>query len=211
MTTEPRTHRTIGRRTLLGGAVAAALAGSLLSERPAFADSRASRLDQRRIDAVADSFDASLIGLRRDIHQHPELAGQEIRTSGLVAERFRAAGLDVITYTGYTIEEILEHSGRPTVACRESEIPESSASADPDMNYRDSELHAGYNSSVSDAFGATDTAADYNDDGFYSLLSQTDILIDGPYIKELRTLDAPHRGSSNQRVINVAATLANYN
>jgi anaerobic ribonucleoside-triphosphate reductase activating protein len=78
-----------------------------------------------------------------------------------LARLAKGAGLDVITYTGYTLEEILEHS--------------------PD-----------------------------SDDGFRSLLSQTDILVDGPYIEEKRTLDAPHRGSSNQRVIDVAATIANY-
>lgn len=33
------------------------------------------------------------------------------------------------------------------------------------------------------------------------LLAQTDILIDGPYIEELRTLELPFRGSSNQRIL----------
>ena len=69
------------------------------------------------------------------------------------------AGLDVMAYTGYTIEEILEH-----------------------------EPGSG--------------------DGFRDLLSQADILVDGPFIMERRTLNAPYRGSDNQRVINVAETLA---
>ena len=71
----------------------------------------------------------------------------------------RAAGLDVVTYTGYTVEEIL--------ARRED-----------------------------------------SGDGFRELLAQTDILIDGPYIEALRTFDMPYRGSGNQRVIDVPATLA---
>ena len=75
-----------------------------------------------------------------------------------LARLARGAGFDVFTYTGYTIEEILERKE-----------------------------------------GA--------DDGFRELLRLTDILVDGPYIEALRTLDAPYRGSSNQRVINVAATL----
>jgi anaerobic ribonucleoside-triphosphate reductase activating protein len=33
------------------------------------------------------------------------------------------------------------------------------------------------------------------------LLSVTDLLVDGPYIEELRSLDLPFRGSSNQRLI----------
>ncbi|HEU4560855.1 MAG TPA: amidohydrolase, partial [Longimicrobium sp.] len=38
-----------------------------------------------------------LIRTRRDLHQHPELAYQEHRTAGIVAERLRAAGYDVQT------------------------------------------------------------------------------------------------------------------
>ena len=34
-----------------------------------------------------------------------------------------------------------------------------------------------------------------------SLLALTDILVDGPYIEELRDLDLPFRGSSNQRML----------
>jgi len=41
-----------------------------------------------------------LIALRRDLHAHPELAGQEMYTSGVVAQRLRAAGLDVTTGVG---------------------------------------------------------------------------------------------------------------
>jgi anaerobic ribonucleoside-triphosphate reductase activating protein len=40
------------------------------------------------------------------------------------------------------------------------------------------------------------------------LLSNTDILVDGPYQKALRTLDTPFRGSKNQRVIDVKASMA---
>ena len=88
------------------------------------------------------------------------------------------AGLDVMTYTGYTIEEILEHG----------KIGDSVA--------------------VACDIGARDSGAPSDADGFLDLLYQTDILVDGPFIQELRTLDAPYKGSSNQRVIDVAATLA---
>ena len=76
-----------------------------------------------------------------------------------LARLARSSGLDIVTYTGYTIEEILERGE-----------------------------------------GAAD--------GFRELLSQTDVLVDGPYIEEMRTFDALYRGSGNQRAINVAATLA---
>lgn len=42
----------------------------------------------------------SLIDLRRDLHRHPELSGDEARTAGVVAERLRRAGLEVRTGVG---------------------------------------------------------------------------------------------------------------
>ena len=45
-----------------------------------------------------------------------------------------------------------------------------------------------------------------NDGGVKALLSASDILIDGKYIHELRSTRLKFRGSSNQRIIDVAAT-----
>jgi amidohydrolase len=62
-----------------------------------------------RTDAIA----ARLVETRRDIHRHPELGNREERTGRLVAERLRAAGLEVrypIAKTG--VVGILE-GGRP--------------------------------------------------------------------------------------------------
>jgi amidohydrolase len=39
----------------------------------------------------------TLIATRRDLHRHPELGFQEVRTAGIVAERLRAAGYEVRT------------------------------------------------------------------------------------------------------------------
>lgn len=41
-----------------------------------------------------------------------------------------------------------------------------------------------------------------------ALLSELDVLIDGPFLLEQRTLSLPWRGSRNQRVIDVPASLA---
>jgi amidohydrolase len=38
-----------------------------------------------------------LIAMRRDLHEHPELAFEEVRTAGIVAQRLRALGLEVQT------------------------------------------------------------------------------------------------------------------
>ncbi len=43
-----------------------------------------------------------MVEVRRDLHAHPETAFQEVRTSGFVAGRLRALGLDVHTGVGRT-------------------------------------------------------------------------------------------------------------
>jgi amidohydrolase len=43
-----------------------------------------------------------LIATRRDLHRHPEIGFEEHRTSGIVAERLRAAGYDVRTGVAHT-------------------------------------------------------------------------------------------------------------
>ncbi len=40
-------------------------------------------------------WETDIVALRRDFHAHPELGYEEVRTSGIVAERLRALGLEV--------------------------------------------------------------------------------------------------------------------
>ena len=55
-----------------------------------------------------------LIDLRRDFHRHPELAHQEHRTAGIVAERLRGLGLDEVrTDVGQTGVVGVLTGGRP--------------------------------------------------------------------------------------------------
>lgn len=42
----------------------------------------------------------TLVAFRRDLHRHPEVSNQEVRTSARIAERMRALGLDVRTGVG---------------------------------------------------------------------------------------------------------------
>ena len=61
------------------------------------------------VPALASSIDAGLLAVmpkvvawRRDIHQHPELSGQETRTAKLVAAHLRALGIEVQEQVGMT-------------------------------------------------------------------------------------------------------------
>jgi metal-dependent amidase/aminoacylase/carboxypeptidase family protein len=79
-----------------------------------------SPLDHLTIDEIAAEIDDELIGIRRAIHRHPELAGDERRTSALVAERLRAAGLAVATGVGgHGVVAVVDGGGDgPTVHYR---------------------------------------------------------------------------------------------
>lgn len=63
-----------------------------------------------------------LVEQRRDFHRHPELAFEEVRTSGIVAEWCRALGLEVQTGLGKTgvVARLRGGSGKParTIALR---------------------------------------------------------------------------------------------
>ena len=43
-----------------------------------------------------------MVALRRDLHQHPELAYEEVRTSGIVSQRLDSLGLQVQTGVAQT-------------------------------------------------------------------------------------------------------------
>lgn len=61
-----------------------------------------------------------LVAVRRDLHQHPELAFEEVRTAGIVAQRLTDLGLEVQTGVGKTgVVALLEgEQGGPTVLVR---------------------------------------------------------------------------------------------
>src|SRR5579859_6460352 len=68
----------------------------------------------------AETLREELVARRRDLHRHPELAFEEVRTAGIVANELNALGLEVTTGVAKTgVVGILEgqHSG-PTVMLR---------------------------------------------------------------------------------------------
>ena len=97
-------------------------------------------MKQTQIAQLAEALRDELSATRRDFHMHPELAGLEQRTAGIVAEKLREYGLKVSTGVGgYGVIGLLE--GRregPVVAWR----------ADMDAVPGDEMLDAPYKSRV---------------------------------------------------------------
>ncbi len=69
------------------------------------------------VDAV-DALEADLVGLRRELHAHPELAWQETATTALVAERLEKAGLEVQLLPKSGLIAELGGSSGPLIALR---------------------------------------------------------------------------------------------
>lgn len=94
------------------------------------------------IDAAYDA----LVGLRRDLHAHPELGFQEVRTSGIVAQRLRAAGLTVRTGLATTGVAAVLRGARPgpTVLVRADidALPIEEANAVPYRSQQAGVMHA---------------------------------------------------------------------
>ena len=75
---------------------------------------------QSRVDAAIAKVLPSVVGWRRDIHQHPELGNREERTAKLVADHLKALGLEVRTQVAHTGVVGVLKGGKPgpTVALR---------------------------------------------------------------------------------------------
>jgi amidohydrolase len=65
------------------------------------------------IDAAVLRLAPRMVQWRRDIHEHPELSGQEVRTAALVAAHLRALGMEVQTGVGGTGVVGTLRGGRP--------------------------------------------------------------------------------------------------
>jgi amidohydrolase len=95
-------------RQLLVLSVAALLAPSLAPAQQAPSPELA-RLIEARLSAVMPK----VVAWRRDIHEHPELSGQETRTAALVAAHLKQLGIEVQTQMGMTGVVGVLKGGRP--------------------------------------------------------------------------------------------------
>jgi len=72
------------------------VAGTTAAQQTAVEDLRA------EVDRRVAEIENKVIGIRRDIHEHPELGNREFRTAGLVAEHLRSLGIEVQTEVAHT-------------------------------------------------------------------------------------------------------------
>jgi len=109
-----------------------------------------------------------------------------------VARRLKAAGYGLWAYTGYRYEELLRQAD-PAEADPAEAAPAVAPSAD---------------ASKAPGGASPDQAAIRRAAAVRSLLGTVDVLVDGPFVESLKSLGLKWRGSSNQRLIDLAATRA---
>jgi len=68
---------------------------------------------QATIARKAEALESQVIEWRREIHQHPELSGKEVRTAAKVAEHLKSLGLDVQTGVAKTGVVAILKGGKP--------------------------------------------------------------------------------------------------
>lgn len=88
------------------------LAVSTLSALATVAGAQSAAL-HAEIDRLAAAVNPKVVAWRRDIHEHPELSGQETRTAALVAAHLKALGLEVRTGVAGTGVVGILRGGRP--------------------------------------------------------------------------------------------------
>ena len=82
---------------MIGRISTLALVAGLSVGAPAFAAP-----SQAQVVAAAKSVQPKVVAWRRDIHEHPELGNQEVRTAALIAKELKALGLEVREGVGKT-------------------------------------------------------------------------------------------------------------
>lgn len=115
----------------------------------------------------AGGYDGDIGEIFERIKKNPLLDGvtfsggepfMQAKTLAELARLVHGIGLDVVTYTGFTFEELMEKANE--------------------------------------------------ENGFMELLEETDILVDGRFVLELRDISLLFKGSSNQRILDVKKSLA---
>jgi IAA-amino acid hydrolase len=117
----------------------------------------------------AKTLSADLTAIRRDLHQHPELSFQEVRTAGIAAGEMEALGFSVrtgIARTGVVAE--LDNGEGPVIALRADmdALPIKEANTHDFVSENPGVMHAcGHDGHVSGLIGAARILAEERDSG----------------------------------------------
>lgn len=121
-----------------------------------------------RVRDAARARERETVGIRRELHRHPEVAFEEVRTAGLVAERLRALDLRVRTgIAGTGVVGVLD-TGRPgrTVLAR-ADMDALPIHEENDCAYRstiDGKMHAcGHDANTAMLLGAASLLVEMKD------------------------------------------------
>ena len=68
---------------------------------------------RKQINVAADKIEPEIIAWRRDIHEHPELGNNEIRTAGIIANHLKSLGIEVTTGVAKTGVVGILKGGKP--------------------------------------------------------------------------------------------------
>ncbi len=117
----------------------------------------------------AQALSDDLTAIRRDLHQHPELAFQEIRTAGIAASAMETLGFSVRTGIGRTgVIAELDNGEGPLVALRADmdALPIIESNAHDFVSQNDGVMHAcGHDGHVAGLIGAARILANERDSG----------------------------------------------
>jgi len=106
-------RRTIGRVAFIGAAASVALMFNATAPAAIFAQQAPTSELAKLIDAKLPSVMPKVVAWRRDIHEHPELSNEEVRTAALVADHLKKLGLEVKTGVGGTGVVGILRGGKP--------------------------------------------------------------------------------------------------
>lgn len=125
-----------------------------------------------RLKSDIDELVPDMVALRRDLHEHPELAFEEVRTSGIVAQRLRSLGLEVQTGVAKTgvvglLRGGASKAGAKTIAIR-ADMDALPIHEQNDIDYRstiDGKMHAcGHDGHTSIALAVADILSKRRDE-----------------------------------------------
>src|SRR5215472_13472024 len=107
-----------------------------------------------------------VIAIRRDLHMHPELGFEEVRTASIVADRLRRLGYDVRTGVGVTGVLRTKRTGRTILLRADMDcLPIHELSGEPFASVHDGKMHAcGHDGHVAILLGAAHIIAERTDE-----------------------------------------------